>query len=47
MIGAGTEVIARYRRSYERADMIFDPLHFLPLLERKIGALDKVAPLLG
>lgn len=47
VIGAGTEVIARHRRSYENADMIFDPLHFLPLLERKVGALDQAAPLQG
>lgn len=47
VIGAGTEVIARHRRSYEKADMIFDPLHFLPLLERKLGALDQAAPLQG
>ena len=47
VIGAGTEVVARHRRSYEKADMIFDPLHFLPLLERKIGALDQAAPLQG
>ena len=47
MIGAGAEVIARHRRSYEKADMVFDPLHFLPLLEQKIGALDQAAPLQG
>ncbi|MEM9148723.1 MAG: IS21 family transposase [Pseudomonadota bacterium] len=47
VIGAGTEVIARHRRSYEKADMVFDPLHFLPLLEKKIGALDQAAPLQG
>ena len=47
VIGAGTEVIARHSRSYEKADMIFDPLHFLPLLERKVGALDQAAPLQG
>jgi hypothetical protein len=47
VIGAGTEVIARHRRSYEKADMVFDPLHFLPLLERKVGALDQAAPLQG
>ena len=40
VIGAGTEVIARHRRSYEKADMVFDPLHFLPLLEQKVGALE-------
>ena len=47
VIGAGTEVIARHGRSYERADMVFDPLHFLPLLEKKTGALDQAAPLQG
>jgi hypothetical protein len=47
VIGAGTEVIARHRRSYEKADTIFDPLHFLPLLERKVGTLDQAAPLQG
>ena len=47
VIGAGTEVIARHRRSYGKADMIFDPLHFLPLLEQKVGALDQAAPLQG
>ena len=31
----GSEVIARHRRSYEREDMIFDPLHYLALLEQK------------
>jgi len=47
VIGAGTEVIAQHPRSYERADMVFDPLHFLPLLEQKVGALDQAAPLQG
>ena len=47
VIGAGTEVIARHRRSYEKADMVFDPLHFLPLPEKKTGALDQAAPLQG
>jgi len=47
VIGCGTEVIARHRRSYEKADMIFDPMHFLPLLEQKVGALDQAAPLQG
>ena len=27
--------------------MIFDPSHFLPLLEQKVGALDQAAPLQG
>ena len=47
VIGCGAEVIARHVRSYERADMVFDPIHFLPLLEQKVGALDQAAPLQG
>ena len=43
----GSEVIARHRRSYEPADFVFDPLHYLALLERKTGALDQAAPLAG
>jgi transposase len=33
IIGCRNEVIARHQRSYAKADMIFDPLHFLPLIE--------------
>ena len=40
-------MIARHPRSYEREDLVFDPLHYLPLIERKIGALDQAAPLKG
>lgn len=47
VVSCGAEVIARHRRSYEREDLIFDPLHYLPLLEQKIGALDQAAPLVG
>ena len=47
VIGCGAEVIARHVRSYEKADMVFDPMHFLPLLEQKVGALDQAAPLQG
>lgn len=47
VIGCGGDIIARHPRSYEREDMIFDPLHYLPLLERKIAALDQAAPLMG
>ena len=39
VISCGTEVIARHRRSYKRDDSVFDPVHYLPLLERKTGAL--------
>ena len=47
VIGCGGEIIARHVRSYEREDLVFDPLHYLPLLEKKIGALDQAAPLQG
>ena len=47
VISCGAEVIARHRRSYDSADLIFDPLHYLPLIEQKIGALDQAAPLAG
>jgi len=47
VISCGTEIIARHVRSYEREDFVFDPLHYLALLERKIGALDQAAPLAG
>ncbi|MBA3587474.1 MAG: IS21 family transposase [Chloroflexi bacterium] len=43
----GAEVIARHARSYERDTMVFDPLHYLPLIEQKIGSLDQAAPLAG
>ena len=47
IISCGTEVIARHRRSYQRDDFVYDPIHYLPLLERKPGALDQAAPLQG
>ena len=47
VISCGSEVIARHRRSYERDDFVFDPIHYLPLLERKTAALDQAAPLAG
>ena len=45
VIGCGAGIIARHPRSYDREDMVFDPIHYLPLLEHKIGALDQAAPL--
>jgi transposase InsO family protein len=45
VIGCGGEIIARHPRCYDREDMVFDPVHYLPLLEQKIGALDQAAPL--
>jgi transposase len=47
VIVCGSQVIARHRRSYEREDMVFDPLHYLALLEQKTRALDQAAPLVG
>ncbi|MEO1200836.1 MAG: IS21 family transposase [Pseudomonadota bacterium] len=45
VIGCGCEIIARHPRCYHREDMVFDPIHYLPLLEKKINALDQAAPL--
>jgi transposase len=47
VIACGAEVIARHPRSYEREDFVFDPLHYLALIEQKINALDQAAPLAG
>ena len=47
VIACGSEVIARHPRSYEREAVIFDPLHYLALLEQKTRALDQAAPLVG
>ena len=44
VIGCGGEVIARHPRSHEREDTIFEPIHYPPLIEQKIGALDQAAP---
>jgi transposase len=47
VIACGSEVIARHARSYEREELVFDPLHYLALLEQKTRALDQAAPLAG
>jgi transposase len=47
VISCGSEVIAHHRRSYEREDFVFEPLHYLALIEQKINALDQAAPLAG
>jgi transposase len=46
-IACAGEVIARHPRSYEREAVIYDPLHYLALLEQKTRALDQAAPLAG
>jgi len=45
LIGCGSDIIARHAKCWDREDMIFNPIHYLPLLEKKIGALDQAAPL--
>jgi transposase len=45
VIGCRGDVIARHPRCYAREDMVLDPVHYLPLIERKINALDQAAPL--
>src|SRR5215207_3997099 len=47
VVACGAAVVARHPRSYGREDVLLEPLHYLPLLERKIGALDQAAPLAG
>ncbi|MGC8528527.1 Mu transposase domain-containing protein, partial [Acidiphilium sp.] len=47
VIVSGCEVIAEHQRSYEREATVYDPLHYLALLEHKSRALDQAAPLSG
>lgn len=39
VIACGSQVIARHRRSYGWEEMIFDPLHYLALLEHYLKQL--------
>ena len=39
------ETIALHARSYDTADFVYNPLHYLALLEHKSKALDQAAPL--
>ena len=47
VISCGSEVIARHPRFYQRDDFVYDPIHYLPLLDKKTAALDQAAPLQG
>ena len=47
VIACGSEVIARHSRSWDKEDFVFNPLHYLALLEQKVNALDQAAPLDG
>ena len=37
--------IAEHERCYDKEEIIYNPLHYLRILERKPGALDQAAPL--
>ena len=41
----GADTIARHARSYGREEFIYNPLHYLALLEQKPRALEQAAPL--
>jgi transposase len=47
VITCGAAIIAQHRRSYEREVLVLDPLHYLALIEQKVGAFDQAAPLAG
>ena len=47
VILCGGEEIARHRRAYGTGTFVFDPLHYLALIETKPNALDQAAPLQG
>jgi hypothetical protein len=46
-IASRGEIIATHVRSYGKAEFIYNPLHYLALLEHKNKALDQAAPLDG
>lgn len=41
----GADAIARHKRNYGREEFIYNPLHYLVLLEQKPRAFDQAAPL--
>lgn len=41
----GDRLVARHRRSWKREQDLFDPVHYLALLERKPGGFDHAKPL--
>ena len=46
VLAVGGKTIAEHMRSFEKGRYILDPLHYLPLLERKPGALRNGRPFL-
>jgi hypothetical protein len=47
VIGCRGEIIARHPRSWEREDVVFDPVHYLPLIEQKINWAPRITALHG
>ena len=47
VITSGGDEMAWHQRSYDSGDFVFNPPHYLALLERKVGALDQAAPSQG
>jgi len=41
------QVVAKHRRLWQKGETMYEPRHYLPLLERKPGALDHGRPLQG
>lgn len=39
------KIVAEHKRSYESESIVFNPMHYLTLLERKAGAFHQAAPL--
>jgi transposase len=46
VISCGKDIIAQHKRCYGQGETVYNPLHYLPLLEQKVGALDQAAPLI-
>jgi hypothetical protein len=46
VIVSGGEVVGEHRRQFGREKTVYDPWHYLPVLERKPGALRNGAPFL-
>ncbi len=45
IISCTHQIIAEHERCYGHGEMVFNPLHYLPLLEQKSRALNQAAPL--
>ena len=41
VISCGSEVIAKHPRSYERDDFVYDPIHYLHSLSRRLAPWTK------